>query len=237
MENVYLKIIVSAISSVAVLFILTKIMGKRQMSQLSMYDYINGITIGSIAAEMAISTNEEIFKPLTAMIVYALVSTLISVATSKSVMLRRFFVGKSLILYYDGKLYKENFKKSKIDINEFLVSMRNSGYFNLDELYLCVLEPNGQMSFMPNSENKPLMPKDVKIKVQQELYSANVIIDGKVMKETLQNIGKDERWLYKMLSEQNIKEVSEIFLATCDMNGNFNAYIKDVGKLKPDVWV
>ncbi len=235
--NIYLKIVLTSLASIAVLFILTKIMGKRQMSQLSMFDYINGITIGSIAADAAINIEGDMLRPIVAMIVYAAVSALISVMTCKSVKLRRFFVGKSLILYCNGELYKENFKKSKIDVNEFLVSMRNSGYFDLSELYACILEPNGKMSFMPLDSEKPVTAKEMGVSTGNTSFPANVIIDGNVMTKTLKNIGKDETWLKKMLDENNINSVSEVYLATADADNNFNVYTKETGKIKEDVWV
>ena len=85
-----------------------RLMGYRQMSQLSMFDYINGITIGSIAAEMATSLEDSVMPPVVAMIVYALVAILLSTLSEKSIILRRFIVGKSIILLNNGKLYYKN---------------------------------------------------------------------------------------------------------------------------------
>ena len=113
-----LKIAITAFGSIVALFLLTKIMGDRQMSELSMFDYINSITIGSIAAEMATSLNGDYLKPLMAMIVYGLVSLGISYFTCKSIVLRRFFEGHSIVLYQDGRLNEKNLLKVKIDIDK-----------------------------------------------------------------------------------------------------------------------
>ena len=129
-----LKIIALSTGSIVVLFILTKIMGQREMSQLSIFDYIISITIGSIAAEMATSLEDNFVEPLVAMIVYAVVTLIIGVLNTRFVKLRPIFSGRTLILYDNGTLFKENFKKSKIDLNEFLVQCRTSGYFNLSDL-------------------------------------------------------------------------------------------------------
>lgn len=124
MELLYVTF--TTIGSIITLFILTKIMGNKQMSQLSMFDYIIGITIGSIAAEMATNL-EEFEKPLIAMIIYALFALLISIANYKSIAIRRIITGKSLVLFEDGKLYEGNLRKARIDINEFLMECRNNG--------------------------------------------------------------------------------------------------------------
>ena len=129
-----LHIILTSLGSIVVLFILTKLMGYRQMSQLSMFDYINGITIGSIAAEMATSLEDSVMPPVVAMIVYALVAILLSTLSEKSIFLRRFIVGKSIILLNNGKLYYKNLKKARLDLGEFLIQCRINGYYDLGQL-------------------------------------------------------------------------------------------------------
>ena len=109
--NDVLYILATSLGSIIVLFFLTKMMGYKQMSQLSMFDYINGITIGSIAAEFATSLEDDFLKPLTAMIVYAAMAFLISILCNKSIKMRRFFTGEPIILIDDGKIYKDNLSK------------------------------------------------------------------------------------------------------------------------------
>ena len=121
------KIIFLSLGSIFILFILTKIMGNREMSQLSMFDYIVGITIGSIAAEMSTSLENNFWEPVVAMLVYALIATGISYLNCKSLKFRRIFSGRSKILLDNGKLYRKNFIKSKLDINEYLMQAKING--------------------------------------------------------------------------------------------------------------
>ena len=124
-----LKVIVLSIVSEIVLFLLTKLMGNKEMSQLSMFDYIIGITIGSIAAEMATALESDYMQPLVAMVVYALIAVIISLVCTKSQKARRIIYGNSLILMNNGKLYRQNFKTAKLDLNEFLVQCRVNRLF------------------------------------------------------------------------------------------------------------
>ena len=133
MTREILHVIVLSVVSLVVLLLLTKLMGYRQMSQLSLFDYINGITIGSIAAEGATDL-EDYHRPLTAMIVYGLVTVFLAMLTEKSIKVRRFMNGKPLILLHHGVIYEQNLKKSKIDLNEFLEQCRVSGYFDISKL-------------------------------------------------------------------------------------------------------
>lgn len=230
-----LKIALLSLSSITVLFILTKLMGAKQMSQLSMFDYINGITIGSIAAEMATNL-EEFHKPLTAMAVYTFVVIMISFINSKSVKFRRITTGKPLILYEDGKLYKQNLKKSKLELNEFLTQCRGNGYFDLSKIQTAILEANGKISFLPVSYDRPVTTKDMALKPEPDSILVNVIIDGKIMEKNLSHTGKDRQWLIKQLASKGIQEVSSVFLVTCDKNHKLNIYKKIEDEMARDVF-
>lgn len=221
-----LKIALLSASSLIVLFLLTKLMGNKEISQLSMFDYIIGITIGSIAAEMATALESNFIQPLVAMIVYALITVLISFINSKSLKSRKIITGKPLILFDNGRLYRNNFKKSKLDLNEFLMLCRNGGYFNLSDLETVILEPNGKLSFLPISDKRPITPTDLDLNFPNERLTTNVIIDGKVVITNLLETGNDEIWLQKQLNSQGFDDVNEIFLATCDSNNNLSVYKK-----------
>lgn len=221
------KIAFLSMGSLAVLFVLTKLMGDREMSELSMFDYITSITIGSIAAEMATSLEDDYRRPLLAMVIYAAVCIIISLLTCKSIRLRRLFEGHSLILYQNGSIYEKNMLKAKIDVDEFLSMCRVSGYFDLSEVHTAILESNGKLSILPMSKNKPVTAEDLNLNPKQSFPMANVIIDGKILQENLKWAGKNEEWLNKQLHAQGIKDMKEVMLATCDStDSQLNVYVK-----------
>ena len=220
-----LKIIGLSLGSITILFTLTKIMGQREMSQLSIFDYFITITIGSIAAEMSTSLEDNFMQPVIAMIIYALVTLTVSFLNTKYVKLRPFLSGKTLILYDNGTLFKENFKKAKIDLNEFLVQCRTSGYFDLSDIKTAMLEENGKISFLPYSDKRPANPSDFNIKPKEDGVVTNLILDGKVMEENLKELGFDKLWLNEMLQKQGIIKIDNIFLATYKTDGNLSAYL------------
>ena len=221
-----LKIVWLSLGSLLALFILTKIMGNKEMSQLSMFDYIIGITIGSIAAEMSTALENDFLQPLLAMIIYALASVVISFVSYKSLKVNRFLTGPSLILLDNGEIYRKNLKKAKLDITEFLMQCRTSGYFNLSDIQTAILEPNGKISFLPKAEKRPTTPSDMNISVPVDRVVVNVVLDGIVLKENLYHTGNDELWLKKQLVSQGIQNVDDIYLATCDCNNILSVYLK-----------
>lgn len=230
-----LNIVFISIGSIIALFILTKVMGNKQMSQLSMFDYIIGITIGSIAAEMATNL-EEFEKPLTAMITYALFALLISIVNYKSIKLGRILTGKALILYENGKLYESALKKARIDINEFLTQCRSNGYFNIADLQSAIMEANGKISFLPLSTHRALKPNDLGLSPPDEKPVVNIIIDGKIMEGNLKFSGNNVNWLTQQLEAQGVKSTAEVFLATCDTEDNLSVYRKIKKKMNRDMF-
>ena len=222
----FLKIAIASLGSIFFLFILTKLMGSREMSGLSMFDYLNSKTIGSIAGEMATSPDKEFFLALVSMAIYAFTSILLSHLTSKSIKCRRILTGRSLILLDNGKIYDKNLKKSKMDLNEFLVQCRTNGYFNLADIETAILEPNGKVSFLPSNNSKPVTPNDLTLNLAQSRPIYNVIIDGKILKDNLYSTGNNITWLENKLKKQNIQDISNIFLATCDEQNNIAVYTK-----------
>ncbi len=221
-----LQVFLSTIGSIVALFFLTKMIGYRQVSQMSMFDYINGITIGSIAAEMATSLQSDWLKPLLAMAIYAIIGTALSIISDKSLKLGRFIEGKPTIIFDNGQIFFNHLKKAKLDIGELLMLCRVSGYFDLSEIQTIILEANGRVSILPLAEHRPIKPKDMNIQPESEFIVANVVIDGHIMTENLKGIGKNETWLNKQLQAHNVKDVKDVFLATCDYNQKVCVYMK-----------
>ena len=232
-----LHIILTSLGSIVVLFILTKLMGYRQMSQLSMFDYINGITIGSIAAEMATSLENNFTQPLTAMIVYALAALLLSWLGTKSIKARRLIEGTPLVLMNNGELYRENLKKAKIDVTEFLVQCRGQGYFDVSKLETAILEGNGKISFLPKVSDRPATPSDLGLSPEQDYMVANVILDGKIMEKNLRHTGNNEKWLLSQIKGQGADRVEDVLLATCDLNNQVTVFLKENQKEAGDIFM
>ena len=214
MISQFLYTILAAFLSIAALFVSTKIIGNKQMSQMNMFDYINGITIGSIAAEMAVDRDHDV-QALIAIGIYTLVLYLISKISEKNISARRFLTGKSILLMKNGKMLEQNFRMGKIDLNEFLTQCRISGFFDVGEIDTAVLEQNGRISFHPKPNKRPATPADLAVQVPEEKLPMAVIIDGEIMDKNLKMRGYNREWLDKRLKKRNIRP-DEIFLAMCD---------------------
>lgn len=221
-----LKVVLTSILSVVSLFIIAKIMGHKQMSQLDFFDYITGITIGSIAAELATEL-ENPWKPLVAMVVYGVITVVLTLVTSKLPKSRKIINGTPTIIMNNGKIYRENMKKAKLDLTEFMVLCRQKGFFNLNDIQTAVFEYNGELTILPKSNKRPANPEDMNLSPNPEYINTEVIMDGRILEENLKRMGLDHIWLEKRIKEQGFKNSKEIFLATCDENKQLTLFKVD----------
>lgn len=229
------RIVLTTLLSVITLFLLAKLVGNRQMSQLSMFDYINGITIGSIAAELATDL-ENWHQSLTALILYGLITFTIDYLCDKSIKLRRIIEGHSIIIYDKGLLYEKNLTRSHMDVDEFLTLCRCQGYFDLQDIQTAIIEPNGKISILPKATKRPATPEDLGLNPTQDYPLASVIIDGKIIYGNLSSTGTNEIWLKKQLHANGVSDIETVMLATCSMDHKLSIYLKNGIVRKEDIF-
>ena len=223
MQLEFFKVILTSLLSVVSLFVIAKIMGHKQMAQLDFFDYITGITIGSIAAELATEL-EAPWKPLIAMIVYGIVALGLTILAHKFPKTRKYVNGTPTIVMDNGKLYRENMKKAKLELSEFMVLCRQEGYFNLNDIQTAVFEYNGRITILPKSEKRPLTPEDMNITPEKAGICTEIIMDGRILHENLKRLGLDLTWLDKQLKKQKYDNAKEIYLGICDKNNNLTLF-------------
>lgn len=215
---------VRALISLFTLFVVTKILGKKQVSELSLFDYVIGISIGNFAAEMTINTESPEVNGILAVIIFGIVAYLVSWLTMKSITLRRLFMGTPTVIIQNGKIIKKNMKKVHLDTNELLEECRIKGYFDISNIAYGIMEANGEMSFLPKASYKSLTPNDLELKIPKEALIANIIIDGKIMHSNLKLMHKDEVWLKKQLKVRGLNDYKDIILCTLDSNEKIIIY-------------
>ena len=200
MDNIF-GVFYRTIFVLALLFLIAKMIGKKQISQLNLFDYIIGITIGSIAADISLDLEKNLISGILAIFLYGLASYIISIVTLRSISLRRIFNGVPTVLVEKGKIIQSGFDKSKIDINEFLSQARINGYFDLNEIDYAIMEINGSISFLPNEKDKPVNKKDMKRRREKDQEVNKSISD-------YDNNNKETGWIDGIHADENaLKEV------------------------------
>lgn len=222
----FLYIIILSVVSLVVLFIITKVIGFRQISEMSFFDYVIGITIGSIAAEMSTNLDLEWWKGVTAMAVYGIIGVILSILSQKSIIARKIISGKPIILIENGKIRKNSLKKARISLDDLLSSARGNGYFDISDIDYAIMETTGKISFQPVGQKRNLNPKDFNFAPQNEGIYINIIMDGNIIEDNLSVAGITKKELGNMLKARGEK-VEDIILGTIDSNKQLSIFKKN----------
>ena len=221
-----------AVFSLITLFLITKMIGKRQVSELSLFDYVISISIGNFAAEMTMNLDSQVLNGFVSVLIFCLIATIVGILTTKSILLRRFLMGTPTIIIQDGKFVVKNLEKIKFDMNDFLETARSAGYFDVSQIKYAIMEANGKVSFLPKEEYQQVTVKDMNLKPSKQGLCSNVIIDGKIMINNLKNINKDIKWLNKELKVKGCNDYKNILLATVDVNEKLMIFYKKEEAIK-----
>ena len=224
----FLMLIIKSVCSLFALFFFTNALGKKQINQLNMFDYVIGISIGNVVAEMTVNKEVLFLDGIIVMGIYAGISIFISFITSKSIILRRMISGTPTTIIENGKIIESALKKTKLDINELLEEARIDGYFDISEIEYAIMEANGKISFLPKSKYKPVTSNDLKLKCNYKGVCTNVVIDGKIMNNNLKSINKDKKWLIRRLYNLDYKDINNLLLVTCDTNEKLTIFEKKI---------
>jgi len=202
-------------------------MGKKQISQLTFFDYVVGISIGSIAAEFAVDDSIGYIKGLTGMVVYSIFPILLSFVSLKSYFGRKVLDGIPTILIQNGKIVENGLKKAEMNINDLLEECRLKNVFDISDIEFAIMETSGKLSIQLKSSNQPLTPKDMNMLTRYKGLCINLIVDGKILEDHLKTIGKDINWLNTELHSQGIKSSADVLLAYMDSSDVLNTYLKN----------
>jgi len=222
----WLVIVLRSISLLIVLFFFTKWLGKKQISQLNIFEYITGIVLGGIVALHSIDLKSNIFYGLIAMLVWFLIPLLVDYISLKSKTFREFTQGKSAVFIQNGKIMEDNLKKEGFTSEDLLEQLRSKDIFQVADVEFALMEPSGTLSVLPKKENQPLTPKDLGIKVAPMKETQTVIMDGKMLLEPLANASLNPGWLETELEKINVT-IENVFLGQVDSDGQLTVDLYD----------
>lgn len=219
-------IIIRSFLFLFVLFVMTKVLGKKQISQISFFEYVSGITIGSIAGEVIMGLDSNIWHGVLAIVIFGLVTIAVGIISLKSNSFRDFVEGKGTIFIKDGKILEDNLKKEKYSTDELTTLLRKKDVFNLADVEFAVLEPTGDLSVLLKKEKRPLTPKDLNMKVANDKVPQTVIRDGNIVHDSLASAGKNRKWLLDELDKLGVT-IENVFFGQVDSYGDLTVDLYD----------
>lgn len=218
-------IIRSAISFFALL-LLVRLMGKQQVAQLTFFDYVVGITIGSIAGTLSVQVNENTLATLAGMGTWTSLAILMAVLGIRSARLRGILDGRATVVVRKGKILEENLRKVRIPTDELLSELRTKGVFNMSDVEFAAFEPGGKISVLKKAHKQPVTPADMNITVQYAGMPSTLIMDGRILYDALTSLNLTKAWLHHQLSKQRISDTADVSLAQLDTQGNLFVDLK-----------
>ena len=216
----YLQLILETITTFFVLLLMTRLLEKKQLTHLTFFNYITGITIGSLAANMVIISSRNFFKELTTLIVWCLLSMIIAYIGLKSGKARVVLDGQPTILVKKGEIDKKSLSKTRLNIDDLTMMLRQKDVFSIAEVDYAILEPNGTLSVLKKPQYQNVLKQDVKINIITPTYiPSEIIVDGKIIEKNLKELGLSNDWLAKQLELVGVYSVQEVLYAEIQSDG------------------
>lgn len=219
-------VIIRSIISFFVLLLLIRLIGKQQVSQLTFFDYVLGITIGSIASTLSVQINENMTATLAGMVVWTALAIMLAHLGMHNVWVRKVVEGEATVVIENGKILEEHLRKIRIPIDELISELRVQGVFNISDVEFALFEPGGKLSIQKKSPKQPVTPEDLILTTKYNGLPTNLIMDGVLLTDALQSLKLSKAWLQHQLNKHNIKDISEISLVQLDTMGNLFVDLK-----------
>ncbi|ADM69907.1 hypothetical protein GMA19_02094 [Paenibacillus polymyxa E681] len=212
------EVVTRTLMAVAVLFLIAKILGKRQVSQLSVFEYITGITIGNLAATIPMERESTWYLGFIALAVWVLTTFVIEILQIKSKKIRDFTDGKTTTLIKDGKILEDNMRKERLTIDELMEQLRSKNVFKVSDVEFAIMETSGAINVLLTKDKQPVTLKDLNMQQLPEKEPTAVIMDGQLMEQQMAYMGITQQWLDAKLKEKSLT-VKDVFFAQVDPQG------------------
>ena len=233
-SSILFSTIIKGILVYILALVLSKLIGIKIISQMNFFDFVMGVSIGSMIAKIIIDKDHVVFSGVIALIVFSLLTISTSYLNLKSYIARSIVNAKTLILIENGRIIDKNIKKLRITINELMMKLREKDVFNIEDVQFAIMESNGQLSVLIKADKKPITPYDMNIKVKNLSLINDIIIDGKIVNKNLQIVGVDEKWLKSELKKKNINAIEDVFYAGVDQNKKLTISVRYPDNFNPE---
>ncbi|KHF40018.1 DUF421 domain-containing protein [Halalkalibacter okhensis] len=211
--NETLVVIIRSIITFFTLLVYARLIGKQQIGNLTMFDYINGITIGSIAGTMATDTSSKVLNHWLALTIFIAFTLLLQITDIKNRYLSKIIDGEPVTVIEEGKILEQNLKIARLTKDELMVQLRSKNIFDLTEVEVALLEPDGTLSTLRKAEFQFVQKKDLHIQVSRAKLTTEIIVDGLLLPQNLEQRRKDLAWVQAQLDKKGIKNLKQLSYA------------------------
>lgn len=211
--NEYTETLLRSVGTFVALLCLARLMGRKQLSQITFFDYIVGITIGSIAAVLTIDRSINIFDGIIGLVMWSVLPIVVGYIAMKSIHFRILVDGKPKVVIQNGVIINKNLLKEKYNMGDLLMQLRDKDVFDISEVDYAILEPNGTLSVLKKPQFYAVTRNDLGLAPEQSGVMTELIIDGSIIEKHLKGIEKDKDWLLAELKKKQIENVENVIFA------------------------
>ncbi|MBN8210367.1 DUF421 domain-containing protein [Bacillus sp. NTK071] len=217
----WIEIVLRSLLILAGLFIVTKLLGKKQLSKLSYFEYIVGIIIGDIAGSLSMDADANLVNGVTSILIWTLISILLSYVSLKNKKIRDIVEGKARVFIKDGKILEGNLKKERFTSDELLEMLRKKSVFSVREVEFALLEADGELSVLLKRDYRAVKPSELWLQLPEDKEPRTVIMDGQIIKEMVEKVDRSTEWLQNILADKHVK-VEDVYLAQLHSDGKLS---------------
>ncbi len=193
-----------------------RLMGKRQLGELEPSELVVAVLISDITSHPLENNGSPLLYGLIPILTLLCCEILISGLTVKSIRFRKFICGTPSIIIEKGVIDQSEMKKNRFTVDELMEELRKNGVMDISTVKHAILETDGSLSILPYASEAPVTPKQMSLNVDDYEYPVIVISDGRVLKQNLHVLGKDEKWLNKQLLTKGIKDSKQVYIMVAD---------------------
>lgn len=235
--NLTLVVLVRSVVTFFVLLVYARLLGKQQISELTFFDYVNGITIGSIAATMSTDITSTAFHGFIGLTVWAGLTLLLHVGGIRVRLFDKIVEGEPTVVIQNGKILEATMRKLRYPYTDLMQQLRQANAWDIGDVEFAVYEPSGKLSVLLKSQKQPVTPEDLGLTTEYKGLATELISDGQIIEQNLIQLGKDQAWLMSELAQQGIHQLEEVAFAVLNTKGELyvDRYHDQVGEEKKDM--
>lgn len=225
--NEYIEVLLRSLITFIGLLCLALLMGRKQLSQITFFDYVVGITIGSIAAIIAVDRSISVIEGTIAIVIWSVMPVIVGYIAMRSIKFRILVDGEPKVIIQNGVIINKNMLREKYNMGDLLMQLRDKGIFNISEVDFAILEPNGKLSVLKKPQHCAVTLKDINITTDYTGVMIELIIDGRIISKHLESIGKDVGWLQDQLNSRHIESVDRVIFTGYLSNGELYVSLRN----------
>jgi uncharacterized membrane protein YcaP (DUF421 family) len=221
MDNLFNFTPLRAIIGFLLLLILTRLLGKKQIGQITLFTYITGIAMGNIAGDMVVHKDITIIDGVSGLVIWAMLTIIVEYISLKSTNARVLLDGEPTIVIKKGQIIKDALKSLRLNIDDLTMLLRINNVFSIKEVEYAIYEPNGQLSVLKNPDTDTPVKKDFNFQTESYKYlPSEIISDGKLVKRNLKELNIDQKWVEQQLLSSGINSIEKVFYAEIQKDGS-----------------